>query len=578
MRLSINTILAALSLLAALNIPVSAQLNNKISSVTASSGESDYQPMMACDGDMKTRWGSDFADNQWIKYEFAGITGIRAVGIHWETAAAYSYQILVSTDNEKWQTAAEVTGELEGNYRKINFKKAYKVKYVMINCIERATQWGNSIWETEFMDKPYKDVSVQPTYKTGNSFFKIRKEGDIYWLVHPDGGLFLSKGVDAVVPEDGTAKEGSERYSVAGKFKNLRKWGASAVKRLKKLNFNTLGCWSNDHSFAYDLPFTLFIYVNVSSSHRLADVFAPDFELNAEQVIKKYCRRMSGAKYLIGYFLDNELPWYGDVGWYTGHVTTLLDVYSNLPSVTPGSKVLAAFFKERYRDIGEFNGVWGTNFESFEEFGLYGPLTKRGGRTDEDREEFAGRVAERYFAVMTSAIRKYDTDHLILGSRFANNAPKRVIEACGKYCDVISLNYYAKDKILRKEVFDNMYFLGKKPVMVTEFSYRAMENASGDRNTHGADVTVQSQEDRADGFRKYVAQLMDFPYAVGYHWFMYADESPQGRSFDGENSNYGIYDIHDNIYKALASAMTEVNSQAELMHGKASLPYPDRAK
>lgn len=37
--------------------------------------------------------------------------------------------------------------------------------------------------------------------------------------------------------------------------------------------------------------------------------------------------------------------------------------------------------------------------------------------TDEHREEFAGVVAERYYKVVSEAIRKYDPNHLYLGSR-----------------------------------------------------------------------------------------------------------------------------------------------------------------
>lgn len=41
--------------------------------------------------------------------------------------------------------------------------------------------------------------------------------------------------------------------------------------------------------------------------------------------------------------------------------------------------------------------------------------------TDEHREEFAGVVAERYYKVVSEAIRKYDPNHLYLGSRLHGN-------------------------------------------------------------------------------------------------------------------------------------------------------------
>jgi len=34
---------------------------------------------------------------------------------------------------------------------------------------------------------------------------------------------------------------------------------------------------------------------------------------------------------------------------------------------------------------------------------------------------------------------------------------------------------------------------------------------------------------------------------VGYYWFVHCDEPKEGR-FNGENSNYGVVNIHDEVY------------------------------
>jgi len=36
--------------------------------------------------------------------------------------------------------------------------------------------------------------------------------------------------------------------------------------------------------------------------------------------------------------------------------------------------------------------------------------------------------------------------------------------------------------------------------------------------------------------------------------------------FDGENSNYGVVNIHGEVYTALSRAMTEINALAEALH------------
>ncbi|MDD5311189.1 MAG: discoidin domain-containing protein [Candidatus Omnitrophica bacterium] len=528
-----------------------------IKAVTASSEIDNNRAEKVVDGKPLMRWESEWKDNQWIQVEFEQPVDLYGMEIKWETAAAYRYKVLGSADGAAWQTLAEINDGNEGEDIKLNFKEKTSCKFVKIDCIEKTTAWGFSIWEMEFnTDGPYKDIPKRMSIPKGKTFFTVKQEKGKYWLFGPGGERFISKGVNAVLSRDGAVLPNSEYYDVSSKYKDNREWAGSVIKRLKKLNFNTIGSWSDPGTFYYDTPFTFMLGIPSTTDHRLVDVFDPLFDERAEQNVAGKCRRFADAKYLLGYFIENELPWYGDFGWYTGHVPTLLDEYAKLPDNAPGRTMLTAFLKDKYgKTIDEFMRV-------------------RGATAKEARELFAGLVAERYFSVTCGYIRKYDPNHLILGVRFAGNAPDEVVKACGKYCDVVSLNYYCKNMKVDKELLDNFYFLGQRPVMITEFSYRAMENSSGDKNTKGADVTVKTQQDRAEGFKKYVTQMMEFPYLVGYHWFQYFDESPQGRSFDGENSDYGIVDIRDNEYELLTAEMKKTNAAADAVHKKSAVPYP----
>ncbi|MGA8184747.1 MAG: hypothetical protein WB819_14025, partial [Terriglobia bacterium] len=53
--------------------------------------------------------------------------------------------------------------------------------------------------------------------------------------------------------------------------------------------------------------------------------------------------------------------------------------------------------------------------------------------------------------------------------------------------------------------------------------------------------------------------------AVGYHWFEWCDEPREGR-FDGENSNYGLVNIHDQPYKQFVKAVQAANQAARSAH------------
>jgi agarase len=58
---------------------------------------------------------------------------------------------------------------------------------------------------------------------------------------------------------------------------------------------------------------------------------------------------------------------------------------------------------------------------------------------------------------------------------------------------------------------------------------------------------------------------------VGYHWFQHADQPSEGRSDDGENSNYGVVTIADDTYQEITRSMTAVNADADRLHNVASI-------
>ena len=68
--------------------------------------------------------------------------------------------------------------------------------------------------------------------KTG--FFHTEKIGERWWLIDPDGNLFIHKGITSVAPQD------SPKSSAAFKtqFGNESKWADDTAKLLKSYGFN----------------------------------------------------------------------------------------------------------------------------------------------------------------------------------------------------------------------------------------------------------------------------------------------------------------------------------------------------
>jgi hypothetical protein len=182
--------------------------------------------------------------------------------------------------------------------------------------------------------------------------------------------------------------------------------------------------------------------------------------------------------------------------------------------------------------------------------------------SDEDKAGFLEVVAAEYGRVGREAIRRYDSNHLILGCRFAGYAGDAVMRGVGPYFDVISFHSYSPDAPTDR--LELIHKITGKPTMVTEFSFKAMD--SGLPNTKGAAKPVATQQDRAEGFTRYVEALAKLPVCVGFHWFEYRDEPAEGRRLDGENSNYGVVKIDFTPWDVLTWQMTRVNAGIETMH------------
>ena len=422
---------------------------------------------------------------------------------------------------------------------------------------------------------------LSPSYSSAaSSFFTVNWKNGKAWFQSPSGNQFLSLGVDAIGDQSYRASNDVYYNPVKNQFKGDKQaWVKSVFARLKKWKFNTIGCWGDEDLLGKKFPYTAMLYIGRGNPwERVLDsVFSEEFEKLVKENAQKAAKFKDDPD-LIGYFLDNEMPWWGEFGWKTEGQKSLLEKYAAIPVEDANKRALGKFFESRYsKNIGDFNKVWGTKLHSFEEFD--GPITLavKNKKQKADANAWAGVVAERYFSVTTKAIREVDSNHLILGVRFAGENPWEVVEACGHYCDVVSVNIYAKSGTADETLLNNYFAKSSKPILISEYSYSSMENQSGDPNTKGADVTVPTQKDRAEHLDHFAKQLLNLPYIVGLHWFEWSDESSKGR-FDGEDQNYGLVDINDKEYKLVTQEHSQLNLSADSLHQKSTTALPQAFK
>lgn len=427
---------------------------------------------------------------------------------------------------------------------------------------------------------------------SGSGFFRVAEQNGVFWLVDPDGGRFLSKGVNTVrFDQDQIGQTDRVPYAEAcrAKYGSLQAWRAAAADRLANWHFNTVACWSDERvAGAGERPLAFAPTAELGASFRLhrhdevfPDVFDPEFFAHVRSRARARCAERRNEPGLLGTFIDNELYWSPD--W--RGTDELLTLFLNLPPRRAGRLAAITQLQAHYRDISQFNAVWRTAARSWDELGkierVVVPFTRmppsaandaleiRANLADPAREAFCADcdafvavVADRYFEMCVAAIKAADPNHLVIGSRFGYQPPRGVIAAAGRHLDVISFNCYAYDP---GAVID-AYAATGKPCLITEFSFRGDD--SGLPNTNGAGPRVATQRERAGAFEGYVVTALSKPNVVGYHWFEHADQPREGR-FDGENSNFGTVTIEDKVYQELTDTMTRLNGAAERIHAAA---------
>ncbi len=413
--------------------------------------------------------------------------------------------------------------------------------------------------------------AYRPSAYVAGQFALVEDEGRL-WFRAPDQRQFLSLGVNAVGSGAYRAPNPNYYDPVPKQFGGDRPaWVRSVFARLSSWGFNTVGAWSDGALYGQRYPYAFMLYA-AGHDHPLDHVFEPEFPALAATNTAS-ARTLRSDPYLLGYFLDNELPWWGELGWRASGQKSLLERYARAQGGA-GKRALREFLEQRYAgNIARFDHVYRVALVSFDQ--LERPvelsLLNRSARVDAD--EFAGLVAERFFSVTTRALREQDATHLVLCVRFAGEAPWPVVRAAGRHCDLVSVNQYQQSGDIDRELLDNIYAVTHKPILISEYSFSATENQSGDPNTRGAPVTVRTQAERAEHAARFLSQALTLPYVVGAHWFEWADESPQGR-FDGEDQNYGLVDLRDRPYQLLTEALRTVNREADRAHRSQTSALP----
>ena len=374
--------------------------------------------------------------------------------------------------------------------------------------------------------------------------FYVKKVNGRWWIIDPEGYPHYERSVTSL--RYGSSSRNKEAWNK--RFGNDNMWLSKTQAELASIGFHGTGAFcTNTYSKIQahnqsnpNAPMTLapsfgflsqfrsqngHAYPGNTSDNELGLVLYSDWADFCKSYIRSAMASYLNDANVLGFFSDNEIN-------FSSQNSRILDRFLKLTDRTDIAYLEAKKFMEE------------KNATSV---------------TDNLNSEFAGRLAELYYKGVKEAIKEIDPGMMYLGTRL-HGTPKylqHVVAAAGKYCDIISINYYSRwSPELTTYVKQWGEDWADAPFMVTEFYTKGVED-SDLNNQSGAGFSVPTQNDRAYAYQHFTLGLLEAKNCVGWHWFKYQDDD--GTDNSSKPANKGVYDNYYEMYPYLSKFMKEVN-------------------
>lgn len=375
--------------------------------------------------------------------------------------------------------------------------------------------------------------------------FYVKKVGDRWWVIDPEGYPNYVRGVSSF------RQGSSDRNKVAFKsrFADAMSWVSVTRGELARIGFHSTGAFGSNGGYGQQQNYN-------AANSTMPLPLAPSFAFLSQFKSKKNKSYPGGSSdNAVGLVLDADWPAFcleymqsSTLAPYIGD-KNLFGIFSDneINFSSQSSKIL-----QRFLNINDANDIACKAARDF--------MTAKGASsvTDALNSEFAGMLAEKYYKGVKDAIKQVDPGMLYLGSRL-HGSPKYldgVIAAAGKYCDVISINYYSRWSP-EADIMQKWATLAPNaPFFVTEFYTKGI-NDSDLNNESGAGFCVPTQNERAYAYQHFTLGLIEAKNCVGWHWFKYQDDD--GTDNDSKPANKGMYDNYYQLFPYLSQMAREVN-------------------
>ncbi len=393
----------------------------------------------------------------------------------------------------------------------------------------------------------FGSLSDDPAFEA-TGFFRVDQDaGGRWWYVDPEGQPHWAIGFCGVRTADPMLIEGKEQlfeelperdgpyaaayeplirpgsdgrrkfmpgisfygWNILRKYGSREAWAERVLERFRVWGVNSIGNWSTDLMVEqHTIPHTRALMARLDDApkvaKRIGDAFTTKWADEFDRAMKKEAAPHKDNPWLLGYFVDNEMPW---GGLYKGGI---FDCDDDSPLRDAFVKLAA----ERYNDVRDFNKVFVTEFPDWDAVRRIRPdQVPQDGDGVELMHDLAGIFAERYFSEVRRILKKHDPNHMYLGARFVRGMPdRRIVEAAGRHCDVMSVNCYSLWP--HEDQFGTWYRTGGRPIQLGEYAL-PIESAgtlAPPYPTFPLDLTGQL-------FREMGEKWARQPWSLGFHWY-----------------------------------------------------------
>ena len=444
-------------------------------------------------------------------------------------------------------------------------------------------------------------------------FIHLQNDNGVWWLADHTGKRFITTGMNHIGEGGVLFNEVNEGW-LTGKFgedirgswgglnpraKNHSGYADMVVKDFKDYAFNTIPF------HAYSTPLELYeerkIYyvakikvqsislmgMNRRNGGRFPDVFSASFREKLDRLAKRTCTPLRDAKYCLGYAyfdmpdLKPVRRWHRQMFPDGGLVYPWVRDIRELPADAAGKQEWMRILKRNHLSPTEAAKAYAieniTSWEELAEVTTWPVEPNDLARIRKDAEEMLSLVAEKWYGLHQELIRKYDSNHLLLGDKHdvgydksVDMIPDGVLNAIGKHCDVMMVQYYSFYTNQHNATLRKLYTQTGLPIINGDHSYSFKTS----KHTKIKGLEVGSFAAVANEYRRYMKGTMeDHPYMLGWWHCGYIEQwAPAGTRQLGQQC--GFFSPFGEPNKKLLSLVRDANESAAIWHSDASLNKP----